>query len=267
MDRRSRILTGALTLIAGGVMLVGCASQRQDRLASTDTREQVLAVAREREAELATLRAEMAATRIAAAKKEAELVELRALVTQLRQENTDGHQRLLETRQAVEVRQTEMNALKAERDQLLVTKQDQSLTDLKEGLMVLTKQLDDVRQDIGQKASRTSGKALRPSVERTTVSSPPVVTPSPVPVLTSQIDEAPPSTSAVSLLAIQATPLPSDVLRIRVQAGDSLSGLARRYRTTVTAIAQLNQLHTDVIAVGQGLLISSPSSSPRDRER
>ena len=95
MDRRSRILTGALTLIAGGVMLVGCASQRQDRLASTDTREQVLAVAREREAELATLRAEMAATRIAAAKKEAELVELRALVAQLRQENTDSHQRLL----------------------------------------------------------------------------------------------------------------------------------------------------------------------------
>ncbi|HQR16153.1 MAG TPA: hypothetical protein PLZ37_16460, partial [Nitrospira sp.] len=87
-----------------------------------------MAVAREREAELSTLRAEMAATRIAAAKKEAELVELRALVAQLRQENTDNHQRLLEIRQAVEVRQTEMNALKAERDQLLVTKHDQSLT-------------------------------------------------------------------------------------------------------------------------------------------
>lgn len=226
-----------------------------------------MAVAREREAELSTLRAEMAATRIAAAKKEAELVELRALVAQLRQENTDNHQRLLEIRQAVEVRQTEMNALKAERDQLLVTKHDQSLTDLKEGLMVLTKQLEDVRQDIGQKASRTSGKPLRPSVERTTASSSPVVTPSPVPVLTSQVDEAPFSTSAISLLAIHATPLPSDVLRIRVQSGDSLSGLARRYRTTVTAIAQLNQLHSDVIAIGQGLLVPSPSSSPSDRER
>ena len=43
--------------------------------------------------------------------------------------------------------------------------------------------------------------------------------------------------------------------------------LARRYRTTVTALAQLNQLHTDVIAVGQGLLVPSPSSSPSDRER
>ena len=267
MDRRSRILTVAVTLIAGGAMLVGCASQRQDRLASTDTREQVLAVAREREAELSTLRAEMAATRIAAAKKEAELVELRALVAQLRQENTDSHQRLLEIRQAVEVRQTEMNTLKAERDQLLVTKHDQSLTALKEGLMVLTKQLDDVRQDIGQKAARTSGKALRPPVERTTASSPPVVTPSPVQVRPSHVYEGPSSTSAVSLVAIHAAQTPSDVLRIRVQPGESLSGLARRYRTTVTAIAQLNQLHTDVIAVGQGLLISSPSSSPSDRER
>ena len=267
MDRRSRILTVAITLMASGVMLVGCASQRQDRHAFDDTREQVMTVARDREAELSTLRAEMAATRIAAAKKEAELVELRALVAQLRQENTDSHQRWLETRQAVEVRQTAMNALKAERDQLLVTKHDQSLTDLKEGLMVLTKQLEDVRQDIGQKASRTSGKALRPPAERTTASSPPVVTPSPVQARPSHVYEAPSSTSAVSLVAIHATQLPSDVLRIRVQPGDSLSGLARRYHTTVTALVQLNQLHTDVIAVGQGLLVPSPSSSPSDRER
>ena len=87
------------------------------------------------------------------------------------------------------------------------------------------------------------------------------------PVFTSQVYEAPPSTSAVSLVAIHATQLPSDVLRIRVQPGDSLSGLARRYHTTVTALVQLNQLHTDVIAVGQGLLVPSPSSSPSDRER
>ena len=267
MDRRFRILTVAVTLIAVCVMPVGCASQRQDRLASTDTREQVLAVAREREAELSTLRAEMAATRIAAAKKEAELVELRALVAQLRQEHTDSHQRLLEIRQTMEVRQTEMQTLKAERDQLMATKHDQSLRDLKEDLMGLTKQLEDVRQDIGQKASRTSGKASLPTMRQTPASLPPMVTPSPVPVLTSQVDEAPPSTSAVSLVAIRAMPLPSDVLRVRVQPGDSLSGLARRYRTTVTAIAQLNQLHTDVIAVGQGLLVPSPSSSPRDRER
>jgi LysM repeat protein len=258
----------AVALFVSGAMLVGCAGPHQERIVSVDPREQVMAVAREREAELSTLRSEMAATRIAAAKKEAELVELRALVAQLRQENADTHQRQLEQRQSVEVRQVEINALKAERDQLLLTKNDQSLKDLKEGLLVLTKQLEDVRQDIGQKASRTSEKALRSSAERTTVSSPPVVTPSPAPVLTSPVDEARLSTSsAVSLVAIHATPRPSDVLRIRVQSGDSLSGLARRYRTTVTAIAQLNQLHSDVIAVGQGLLVPSTSSSPRDRER
>lgn len=93
----------------------------------------------------------MAATRIAAAKKEAELLELEPSVAQLRQENTDTHQRLLELRQSVEVRQADMNALKAERDQLLLTKNDQSLKDLKDGLLVLTKQLEDVRQDIGHR--------------------------------------------------------------------------------------------------------------------
>jgi len=267
MRRISRSLTGAVTLIAGGAMLIGCAGQRQERLVSNDTREQVMAVAREREAELSTLRDEMAATRIAAAKKEAELVELRALVAQLRQENADSHQRLLELRQAGEVRQAEVNALKAERDQLLVTKNDQSLKDLKDGLMVLTKQLEDVRQDIGHKTLRASDKTSPAPMGKTSAPSRPAMTPSSLQGTPAQFYDGPASISAISVLAVNATQSPSDVLRVRVQPGDSLSGLARRYRTTVTAIAQLNHLPTDVIAVGQGLLVPSPSSSPSDRER
>ena len=267
MDRRFRTLTVAVTLIAGGVIPVGCASQRQDHLTSVDTREQVLAVAREREAELSTLRSEMAATRIAAAKKEAELVELRALVAQLRQENADTHQRQLEQRQSVEVRQAEINALKAERDQLLLTKNDQSLKDLKEGLLVLTKQLEDVRQDIGQKASRTSEKAFLAPMGKNYAPSRPAMIPSSLQGTQAQFFDGPASISAISVLAVNTTQSPSNVLRVRVQPGDSLSSLSRKYRTTVSAIQELNHLPTDVIAVGRELLVPVPSPSSIDRER
>ena len=66
----------------------------------------------------------MAATRIAAAKKEAELVELRALVAQLRQENTDSHQRLLKLTGRRGASDRDEYPEGGERDQLLVTKHD-----------------------------------------------------------------------------------------------------------------------------------------------
>lgn len=71
----------------------------------------------DRQQELAAFRADMAATRIAAAKKEAELQELRALVTSLRQENGESRQTLLEANRMVEGQHTELAALKAKQGQ------------------------------------------------------------------------------------------------------------------------------------------------------
>lgn len=267
MDRLSWRLTVAVTLLTNGMILVGCASQRQDRLISTDTREQVMAVARQREAELSTLRAEMAATRIAAARKEAELVELRALVAQLRQEHTDSQQQLLELRQTVEMRQSEMNSLKAERDQLLVTKNDQSLKDLREGLMVLTKQLEDVRQDIGHSSLRPSEKGSKPSTRQPAAPARQDLRPADSVVQPSMLQADQNIKPMVTMLAVSPDQSFEPVIRVRVEPGDSLSSLARVHHTSVATIRQLNHLTKDVIAIGQELLLPSVTGSLVERER
>jgi len=82
-----------------------------------------------------------------------------------------------------------------------------------------------------------------------------------------QFFDGPASISAISVLAVNTTQSPSNVLRVRVQPGDSLSSLSRKYRTTVSAIQELNHLPTDVIAVGRELLVPVPSPSSIERER
>lgn len=226
-----------------------------------------MAASRGREAELSNVRAEMAAIRIAAAKKEAELIELRALVVQLRQETTDTHQRSLEFRQALEVRQTELNALKAERDQLLVAKHDQSLKDLKDGLLVLTKQLEEMRQDVGHTSPRPSEKGFRSSSDQPTASARPDVRYSESIVQPSMFQAEPNVKPMGAVLGVSAEQPIDPVIRIRVRPGDSLSTLARVHHTSVATIRQLNHLTTDVIAIGQELLLPSVSSSHTERER
>lgn len=65
-------------------------------------------------------------------------------------------------------------------------------------------------------------------------------------------------------LVVRATPEPTATVAVvatatpvvhRVQAGDSLLGLANRYRTTVSAIKEANALQSNVIYVGQELAI------------
>lgn len=258
-----RSLTGAITLVVGGALLTGCAGPQVER-PSGESREQVAAIVREREVELSTVRADMAATRIAAAKKEAELLELRALVAQLRQDSTETHQRMVELRQSAEARQADVQALKAERDQLLQAKHDQSLQDLKERILLLTKQLEDVRQDIGQRTARTSEKASKPLTGTPAPPRPATTTPESRTV-PSLFHEGPPPQPEASLLAVAAGLPFSDVTHIRVQPGDSLSSLARTHHTTVAAIRQLNRLNRDVITVGQDLLMPA-ITSPLDRE-
>lgn len=267
MPRTFRSLIIALGYFVGCTTLTACASTRLEPMGSVSSREHVAATARDREVELSTVRAEMAATRIAAAKKEAELLELRALVAQLRQENTDTHQRLLELRQSVEVRQADMNALKAERDQLLLTKNDQSLKDLKDGLLVLTKQLEDVRQDIGHSMPRTVGKASGSPTNKPPVPARQDMTPSEWRLLPSMFQTGSTAKPEVTVLAVSVEHSTATGTRIRVQPGDSLSTLARIHHTSVAAIRQLNHLTKDVIAVGQELVMPTAGGSPTERER
>ena len=97
-----------LAVVVG--LAAGCASQEPPSVstAMVDGSRHHDQVIRDMQAEAAALRAEMATTRIAAAKKEAELQEWR--------------RRAEDLRQTVEAKQAELAAVRAERDQLLQAK-------------------------------------------------------------------------------------------------------------------------------------------------
>lgn len=54
---------------------------------------------------------------------------------------------------------------------------------------------------------------------------------------------------------VQVKPKKPAPMRVTVQKGDTLYGLARRHKTTVSAIKQANGLKSDVIRIGQKLVI------------
>ncbi|WP_082692744.1 LysM peptidoglycan-binding domain-containing protein [Bacillus sp. FJAT-29814] len=56
------------------------------------------------------------------------------------------------------------------------------------------------------------------------------------------------------------TPTSLTFITYKVVSGDSLSAIAKRYNTTLTAIKELNGLTTDMIYVGQALKISAPTA-------
>ncbi|MGH7206074.1 MAG: LysM peptidoglycan-binding domain-containing protein [Nitrospiraceae bacterium] len=231
---------------------------------STEARAQAVTTVRDREAELAVIRSEMAATRIAAAKKEAELQELRSLVNQLRQENAESHQALRDLRQANEARQTELVALRSERDQLLQAKSEQQFKSLTDSLLALTKELEEVKQGLAQTVTKSttkqgkvsSAKPIRPGSKDPHPDQPGLLP-------SSLRDSLLPPTVEPAVRVISEQVPSSPPLRITVEPGDTLTRLARQYKTTVEAIKQANRLETDQLVVGQRLLI--PDTVTPDR--
>lgn len=64
------------------------------------------------------------------------------------------------------------------------------------------------------------------------------------------------------VLLIPTEPSTPTLISHKVQRGDTLSGLALKYGTTVSAIKALNELNSDTIHVGQILKIESTTSGP-----
>tara|TARA_A100001015_G_scaffold275420_1_gene332680 strand:- start:199 stop:768 length:570 start_codon:yes stop_codon:yes gene_type:complete len=52
----------------------------------------------------------------------------------------------------------------------------------------------------------------------------------------------------------------------KIKAGDTLSGIARRYNTTVSAIKSANKLSSDMIYVGQTLKLSGQLAETNEKE-
>lgn len=244
-------------LVVVTLAIGGCATV-PDRPLSNVTEEMRRAthLMQEREKELSAFRAEMAAARIAAAKQEAELYELRATVVQLRKENGESHQALLETKRTLATRETEVAAMKAERDQAAqisaqsgihdhqlavlqetVTSLSQELAELKSAMALAANKPADSTQgqhDVAAKA-RT---ARSPTYQRTKSS-----------VLRGD-------TEAGIIPAVQILREDSDRSKsswITVQPGESWWSLARKHRTTMNALRAINGLVGDHLTVGEAI--------------
>jgi len=210
----------------------------------------------DREHELATLRAEIAATKIAAAKKEAEVIELRALVTQLRQENGEARQTILEAKRAGEAIEHDLVALRTERDELQQTadrhRADRvQLAALQETVAAVSRELGEVKQAMAAAARATAptpaaGEKRVPEgkTKRARADEPPAASPVPA----AESDRIIPAMHMVrDDVGVPKTP------RVTVQPGDTLWGIARRHQTTVEALRAANGLQGDQVLAGKEL--------------
>ena len=247
-------------LLASTLGLVGCAtSPLPPRLDTIDEPRRAAWIVQDREHALATLRGDMTSIRIAAAKKEAELQELRALVTQLRQENVESRQALLDANRTSEAQRTELAILKVERNQSAQSKElqgksDQQLAVLQETVATLSQDLAQIKETIAISTARAVVHELNANERKGSELTPTRQT-------TERRDSIPlhyKLTSGHMVPAVRI--LREDVgvpqqSQVTVQPGDTLSGLARRHKTTVEALQAANGLQGDQLLVGQELTL------------
>jgi LysM repeat protein len=234
-------------------------------------------VVRDTAQEAAALRAELAATRIAAAKQEADDQDLLA--------------RLAELRRTVETRQGELASLRVERDQLVKTNvelqgqlaeavrarqvaadggQTQSKVQaLEAALAQVVEQLADVRRSVKQGSSKNGELRGRPSSWR----SPPLPSAPPADLRTMMDRLADGSTVSKSAAAVPPAADPDRPAMtatvavhepdhtLLVESGDSLLMLARKHGVTVRALMEANGLVSDRILIGQRLLVPPATTS------
>lgn len=248
---RVTILSGLVAVCAGcsGMLSAGGTGVPEPQI-------QAVAPIRDRGQELAALRAEMAATRIAAAKKEAELIELRDLVRQLRLENAESRQAFLDLRDRAEQRQTEIDKGRDEQDRQAQTHTTQRLAVLNDTVVTLVKELDQLKQELGRQVNeeRSTPSEINPSKSGGPTSldprpGPPQRGPATRPTSPLSSTDSPVALTITS--AAGTTPPPT----ITVQSGDTLVSLAKRHHTTVEILRKLNALKGDGLIIGRELLL------------
>ena len=228
-DRSQR--GAALLFISLTVAISGCVTVPEVPHHGINEAERALQLMQEREKELAALRAELAATRIAAAKQEAELHDLRTSVVQLRQENGESHQALMETKRALEARDRELTAMKMEPEppaQAVSPSGEpaQSLAELRHTVASLSQELATVRAAMAQIVRTPPAGA---SDQKTTPGMIPAV----------HVPREDGESSRPSW--------------ITVQPGDSWWALARKHKTTITVLRAVNGRVGDALTVGEAL--------------
>jgi LysM repeat protein len=239
MDTQGQRL--GLSLFLVGLMLQsgGCAGTSDGPIRSAaDEGRRATQIMREREQELAALRADIASTRIAAAKQEAEVHELRATVAQLRQENGASHQALLEARRMIQTRDDEVVAIKVERDRFVQvaappTLSERQLTLLQDTVASLSQELAEIKSAMVLAAHKPGEPSVNQSASFAglTQNATDGIIPA-VHIMREGADRSKPSW-------------------VTVQPGESWWSLARKYRTTVNALRAVNGRVGDHVIVGE----------------
>lgn len=241
------------------LLVTGCSAKPRMSTGTPESQAQAGQLVRDRELELTTLRGEMAATRIAAAKKEAELQELRDLVQQLRQENAEARQMVLEMREQAEQRRGELERVREEQERHAQAQTTQHLTLLKDTMMTLAHEVGQLRQDLTKPVLKEQGKASKGTGRKS-------AEPGKLDGLLGMPQRVPsglgtPATSATApgeFTRANAVSGQSQATSITVQPGDTLWRLAKQHRTSVAALRERNQLDGEALAVGQVLLLPHP---------
>jgi LysM repeat protein len=227
---RGAVHSFGLTLVTGLLLFtVGCAGMLPARPDIPELRIPPAPLVRDRGLELAALRSEMAATKIAAAKKEAELLELRDLVRQLRLENAESRQAFLELRDQAEQRQRDLVKARETPERQAKAQSTDDLTVLKDTVVMLAQELGQLKQDLAKPVAKEPVKLIKPGSSLS---------------------------SAMSPMALTVTAMAPDApSTIMVQPGDTLVSLAKRHRTTVEVLRKLNVLNGDTLIVGRALVL------------
>jgi LysM repeat protein len=221
-----------------------------------ESRAQAATLVRDRELELTALRAEMAATRIAAAKKEAELLELRDLVQQLRQENAESRQAFLDLRERTEQRQTDNEKGRDAQDRLAQSQTTQQLAVLKDTVVALAQELGQLRQELVRPVAEERPTPAKTPPSKSGDPSSPGLRSDPLQRrLSARQNSAPSSAISPVALTVTAAGVTGTPSTITVQPGDTLRRLATRTRTSVARLREVNQLEGDALEVGQVLVV------------
>ena len=271
----------ALSLLGLSLLLWGCAAEPTIRMESEAARRRVDLVVRDAQAEVSTLRQEVAAARIAAAKKEAELPELHRQVAELQrtaeakqgelaalradrdrllQTKSGLEQEVAELQRTAEAKQAELAAIRTDRDRLLQTKTDveqqvaespaphQSLAEVGETQTKL-KELEASQAVLTAELAQIKGDLARARGKAGNRAGKPAAA-RPMPEASTK-----PAAAAEAL-----TPSDRRPVRIAVERGDSLDLIARLYGVSVADLKAINGLRNDLILVGQELVIPRPPS-------
>lgn len=255
MRRRAVHLVG-VTCLWGLVLIgAGCSSTPPVDTGAPELRTQGATPIHHRELELTALRAELASSRIAAAKKEAELLQLRDLIQQLRLENAESRQAVLELQGQAEQRQRDLAHAREAHTGQAQMQASQDLSVLKETVVTLAQELGQLRQDLAKPVAKdgvnrvtlSSAKSRESARHAPQSDSPQLVT-------AARQSASPSFTMApMALTVTTAEPVPPSTMI--VQPGDTVASLAKRYRTTVEVLRKLNALNGDGLTVGRKLIL------------